>query len=72
MRKDEINNIVGKCSQKLSNVGANKTLEWIQIVRKQIDYKKPSNTEQINRVPDIWIEIWEYVKNRAKTLKLKL
>ena len=72
MRNDEINNIVGKCCQNLSNVGANKTLEWIQIVRKQIGYKKPSNTEQMNREPDIWTEIWEYMKNRGKTLKLKL
>ena len=52
-KNDEINNFVGACSQKESNVGTNQTLGRIQNVRKQIDYKKPSNTEQINRVQNI-------------------
>ena len=37
-----------------------KSLEWIQNVRKQIDNKKPSNTEKNNRVQNIWIKVWKY------------
>ena len=37
-----------------------KSLEWIQNVRKQIDNKKPSNTEQNKRVQNIWIKVWKY------------
>ena len=41
-----------------SKVFLDKSLEWIQNVRKQIDNKKPSNTEQNKRVQNIWIKVW--------------
>ena len=44
----EINNLVGKCFEKKSNVWKNKTLE--QSIQKQMDFKKPYNTKQMNRV----------------------
>ena len=39
------------------NVCTNQTLKLIQNVRKQIDYKKPSNTEQMNRVQNNWNKV---------------
>ena len=33
------------------------TLEWLQNIRKQIDYKKPLNTKQMNRI-QIEIEVY--------------
>ena len=31
-----------------------------QNIRKQIDYKRPSNKKQMNRLQNIGIEIWKY------------
>ena len=31
-----------------------------QNIRKQIDWKRPSNTKQMNRLQNVRIEIWKY------------
>ena len=41
-------------------LGTIKTFEWLQNIRKQIDYKKPLNTKQMNRIQNIQIEVWKY------------
>ena len=48
-------------NQQLSRYVFSKVIECLeQNIRKQIEYKRPSNTEQINRVQNIPTEIWKY------------
>ena len=35
-------------------------LELIQNIRRWIDYKKPSNTKQVNKAQNIRIKVWKY------------
>ena len=47
-------------NQETSRYVFSKVVECLeQNVWKQIDYKRPSNTKQMNRVQNIWIEMWK-------------
>ena len=52
-----LNSMQKKCQH---NVCQNQTLESIQSIRKQIDYKKLLNTKQVHRVQNIQIKAWKY------------
>ena len=48
-------------NQQLIRYVFSKVVECLeQNIRNQIDYKRPSNTKQINWIQNIQIEIWKY------------